>query len=200
MSDIEFTRREFFDRLRGIAGFGPDSDRSTENRGKFGDVLAAWSAASSLTATSLSAQSKAAQLEDTSKDQGLLCGFPYLEDMEILDQPVDFSWPGTDVLKRMPATSVKWEYYACPQPYSEVASLYREQTPNPPYNKPENNWTETDSGVMGVYLDAASNLRVVKLWFIPQPDDTRLSYVIVMRFNGVVRGNFPIAMNTRVRA
>ncbi|NTU88725.1 MAG: hypothetical protein HGA54_02305 [Actinobacteria bacterium] len=110
---------------------------------------------------------------------------------------MDFSWSGVDALKQMSTTAVKWEYYSCPKPFFEVAAFFKEQTPDPPYAKQENNWVESRDGIMGVYFDADSELRLVRLWFLPQPGDAQASHLVVMRFNGMLRGNFPSTLASK---
>ncbi len=102
--------------------------------------------------------------------------FPRCNGMQVLTDPIRFNWPNIDQRIRELEGSF-WTYLACEQLQPEVASLYRAQLPNPPYNLHEMNWLERNEGTVGIYFTRAGTWKYV--WIVPQPEDPQKSYVIV---------------------
>ena len=101
---------------------------------------------------------------------------PHCEGLQKLKEPVKFDWPNlNDHMEQFIGTA--WEYYACEQAPADVARLYREQLPEPPYNLQETNWLERQEGTLGIYFSQTGLWTYV--WFIPQPNDPQKSYVII---------------------
>ncbi len=103
-------------------------------------------------------------------------GFPHCNGMLLLSEPVQFDWPNLAEHKQDFSRS-QWTYYSCDQSASKVASMYRQDLPRSPYSMDETNWLVLQEGTLGVYFSQTGAWDYI--WFVPQPDDTQKSYVIV---------------------
>ncbi len=102
--------------------------------------------------------------------------FPPCASMQILEGPVQFNWPNlSDQMEQF--IGGEWKYYSCDQPPAEVAKAYRDQLAKAPYNLKEINWLVRDEGTLGIYF-AQSGLWYY-VWFIAQPNNVQMSYIIV---------------------
>ncbi len=94
----------------------------------------------------------------------------------MLAGPVKFDWP--DLAQHQQDFSrSQWTYISCDQPAAQVAALYRQQLPRPPYSMDETNWLDRPEGALGVYFAQTGAWEYI--WFVPQPEDAQKSYVIV---------------------
>ncbi len=103
---------------------------------------------------------------------------PKCEGVKVLDGPVQFAWPHVEQrLKELEGSY--WGYYACPLAPATASALYREQMPQPPYNKTETNWVSRPEGTLGVYYSEGANM-----WIVPQANNPQATYLIVAMANG----------------
>jgi len=104
--------------------------------------------------------------------ESLLSNIPKCTGMEILKNPIDFSWPNIEQVE-----GATWGYYSCDQSQPELAAFYRAQLPQAPYDDMEINWVQRGDGTVGVYYVTAGTYMYV--WMLPQPDNSLESYAVV---------------------
>ncbi len=102
--------------------------------------------------------------------------FPECSGMQKLQGAVQFDWP-TLAEHLQDFSRSQWTYYSCDQSASNVASLYRQDLPRPPYGMEETNWLERQEGTLGIFFSQKGAWDYI--WFVPQPDDAQKSYVII---------------------
>lgn len=122
------------------------------------------------------ATSVAATLPSAPQSTDSLSALPHCDGMQELKNAVQLDWPNLEQRKQE-FISTAWQYYSCEQPPAQVAALFRQQLPKPPYNMQETNWLEREEGTLGIYFSQTGLWHYV--WFISQPGDSQKSYVIV---------------------
>jgi hypothetical protein len=108
--------------------------------------------------------------------ESLLANIPQCSGMEILEEPIVFSWP--DISTRIQELGeAQWGYYSCDQPQVDASGFYKNQLTDSPYDYLETNWIERKEGTVGVYFVSSSTWMYI--WVVPQPGDPKRSFVIV---------------------
>ena len=104
--------------------------------------------------------------------ESLQSNIPRCSGMEILKNPIDFSWPNIEQIE-----GATWGYYSCDQSQPELAAFFRAQLPQAPYDDMEINWVQRDNGTVGVYYVTAGTYMYV--WMLPLPNNSQESYAVV---------------------
>jgi hypothetical protein len=110
--------------------------------------------------------------------EALLVNIPACAGLQVLDEPVTFSWP--NISSRMEEIgSAQWGYYHCDQTQSEAAAFYKENLTKPPYRYLESNWVEREEGVVGVfYVWEGTWMYVFIVPYPGQPEKTLVAVAI----------------------
>ena len=116
-------------------------------------------------------------------DTDALAGFPLYPGTEQLSAPVTFEWKNLNAAYNIPYS--QWAYYSAYASYKEVAAFYKNKSIAPPFTNISLFWKETDNGTLGAWFQEASANKYTRIWFIPNPDDDRKSYLIIMRNNDI---------------
>ena len=116
-------------------------------------------------------------------DTNALSGFPVYPGMEQLSEPVEFEWKNLNAAYKIPYS--QWAYYTVRVSYPEVAAFYKSKSAAPPFTNISLYWKETGKGALGAWFQEASLDKYIRIWFIPDPDNDRNSYLIVMRNNDI---------------
>jgi hypothetical protein len=106
---------------------------------------------------------------------------PACKDVQVLEQPIQFSWPGLeDVAENAPETN--WTYYRCGQSQAAASAFYRHWMSTTEYHWVEYSWDEGAGGTLGVFYSSSVNLadpnRWLYLWFLPEQSSNESSYLV----------------------
>lgn len=116
-------------------------------------------------------------------ENSVLAGFPLYPGATRLSNPVDFDWKNIKTAYAVPNSY--WEYYLIPAAYLDAAGFYRFESLRPPFANSEIYWKETDKGILGAYYQKDAKEVYSRIWFIPHPNNTQESYLIIMRNNDI---------------
>jgi hypothetical protein len=120
----------------------------------------------------------AATLTIKAMGTSLLVNVPKCDGLEVLEEPVFFSWPNIEShLEKLETDGALWGYYLCNLLQSDAAAFYRAQLSKLPYRYMETNWVDRTEGSVGVYYVWEATWMYV--WTVPVQNEIGKSYLII---------------------